>query len=365
MATPPLHFALLVLWALLVGASVTANLVVGVVLNKRAPQASRDAHSVYITNLSVLLGALLLLPRCFTARAPCSRPKRWWSLAGGICTLPTFLCLPAGALLGSQVVLLTQLVAMLGTALIFDVHKGRVQLTDVSRLGGFAVVLTGVVVEVVGARGAGRSGLTVVAALFLLGVFASGVGYALQAKSNSRLAKDVGSTARSTAISSAVTLVACLPLDIVLSALYGVTPVVSLKDRWLWLFVGAQSAFYIASLSRLPGYLGYTTSYLMLLLGKLASSSVADAVGLTGTKVPFDWIRALALFLVFFGTGLFSRQGHEAPPRQVSSFHPAFVDPSVCETDGDEVSLQGNVAGAGNDLDDQASLQGSVAARPQ
>uniref|UniRef100_A0A7S4QIL1 EamA domain-containing protein n=1 Tax=Alexandrium monilatum TaxID=311494 RepID=A0A7S4QIL1_9DINO len=318
-----------IIWALLVGASVTGMMCTNVVLNGRSPNP--DFHSLYTAQIATLFGGVLLVPRCITAPAPCVRPGRWWSLIGGIFALPGFVCVPASKYVGVQVVLLTQLVAMLGTALLFDIRRGRVRLTDFKRLAGFGVVIAGVFVENLSV-GSGSEGFSVEALLLLIGVFGSGVGYALQAKCNSRLARDVGSTARSTFISSMVCLVAGVPLDFVFGAGYRIGLVMHLHDWALWLYTGFQSAFYIASLSRLPGWMGYTTSYLVLLVGKLTSSSVVDAMGLSGKVVPFDYVRGLALTMVFVGTALFStggqRQQREEASFTISSLEPAFVDPA-------------------------------------
>uniref|UniRef100_A0A7S4QIM4 EamA domain-containing protein n=1 Tax=Alexandrium monilatum TaxID=311494 RepID=A0A7S4QIM4_9DINO len=293
-----------IIWALLVGASVTGMMCTNAVLNGRSPDP--DFHALYTAQIAILCGGVLLVPRCIMAPAPCVRPGRWWSLIGGIFALPGFVCVPASKYVGVQVVLLTQLVAMLGTALLFDIRRGRVRLTDFKRL--------------------------VEALLLLIGVFGSGVGYAMQAKCNLRLARDVGSTARSTFISSMVCLVAGVPLDFVFGAGYRIGLVMHLHDWALWLYIGFQSAFYFASLSRLQAWMGYTTSYLVLLVGKLTSSSVVDAMGLSGKVVPFDYVRGLALTMVFVGTALFStggqRQQREEASFTISSLEPAFVDPA-------------------------------------
>jgi len=335
MLAPQVKFVACVLWAVAVGASVTAQMCVNVKLNGHS--SSPTYHAFYVSNLGILLGGLMLVPRSVFAPKPWHRPVHCWSLLGGICTLPAFASVPAGMMLGVQIVLLVQLLAMLSTALVFDVRAGRIRLSDIRRLGGFGVVVLGVAVENFFSGGSGGKGMSVTAALLLLTVFVSGVGFAVQAKCNARLARDVGSTARSTAISAVVAVTAGLPVDATLAWGVGVAPRFSLQDWPLWLFVGLQSAFYIGSLSRLPAHLGYTTSYLALLLGKLSSSSVTDALGVTGTRVPFDWPRGFALGLVFAGTWLFaSSAGHAAqhapqPGCTLSSFHPSFVDPEAEE----------------------------------
>lgn len=295
--------ALHMLWAVAVGASVTVQLCCSVLINRRS--AEPGYHAFYVANLSVLLGGVALVPHAAVSSETFRGPKRWWSVLGGLWTLPSFVGIPAGALLGIQLVLLSQLLAMLGTALLFDLRRGRVHWTDATRMSGFLVVLGGVATDNFAFSSTGSS-LTPLAALLLCGSFASGVGYAVQAKCNARLARDVGNTPRAVVISALVNIVAGLPLDLFLLFGKGVRPVADWRDWPLWVFAGAQSAFYIGSLAQLPRELGYTTSYLTLLLGKLISSSFVDALGLAGKVVPFEWKRGLAIALVLVGTALFS-----------------------------------------------------------
>merc|ERR1712187_296060 len=88
---------------------------------------------------------------------------------------------------------------------------------------------------------------------------------------------------------------------------FNVTFHFSANDWPMWLVVGAQSAFYIGSLANLPGILGFTITYLLALLGKLASSSVVDAYGWSGRLVQFGWFRGLAFACVLVGSALFSK----------------------------------------------------------
>eukprot|EP00421_Protoceratium_reticulatum_P064414 CAMPEP_0168420160 /NCGR_PEP_ID=MMETSP0228-20121227/32632_1 /TAXON_ID=133427 /ORGANISM="Protoceratium reticulatum, Strain CCCM 535 (=CCMP 1889)" /LENGTH=299 /DNA_ID=CAMNT_0008434047 /DNA_START=101 /DNA_END=1000 /DNA_ORIENTATION=- len=271
--------------------------------------------------MGILIGFLLLVPQSVSAPQPWRKPAHCWTLLGGVVTVPAFVTTPAAMYSGAQVVLLIQLSALLGTALLFDWRRGDVRAVDFGRFVGFGAVIGGVALDSL--SGSATSELSALAALLLAGVFVSGVGYAMQAKCNARLARDVGSAARSTAISSAITLLVGLPLDVFINCGLGVEPVFAWADWPLWAFCGFQSAFYIFSLSRLPRYLGYTTSYLALLVGKLASSTAADELGLSGHVVHFSWRRGAALALVLLGTWLFS-----APARApAASFHSSFVEP--------------------------------------
>eukprot|EP00401_Gymnodinium_catenatum_P079867 CAMPEP_0117501538 /NCGR_PEP_ID=MMETSP0784-20121206/23350_1 /TAXON_ID=39447 /ORGANISM="" /LENGTH=329 /DNA_ID=CAMNT_0005296795 /DNA_START=61 /DNA_END=1050 /DNA_ORIENTATION=+ len=290
------------------------NLVVSVILNSRSDDAT--PHAIYVNNFSVFLGGVMLVPRAVFSPAPCRKPTYWWSLLGGIYSIPGFVGIPAGNMMGVQVVLLVQLFAMLSTALAFDFRRGHVQLTDMKQLGGFCVVIAGVVVD--NASSMSFSGPNVLVSLILLLlVFSSGVGYGLQAKCNGRLARDVGSSSRATIISAIVCLVATAPVNAYLCWGDGVQPRFRWNDWYFWAFAGFQSAFYIGSLAKLPQYLGYTTSYLVLLVGKLGSSTVVDAMGVTGKTVPFGALRAMSLVLVFIGTALFSGKAQPGPQPDV------------------------------------------------
>merc|ERR1712129_553328 len=200
-------------------------------------------------------------------------------------------------------------------------------------------------------------GNPVLAMVLLAGVFVTGGGYALQAKFTSRLARDFGTTGRATAFNALVNTLASLPIDAVICWGLGEPPVLSLLDWPLWLFVGFQSAFYIGSLAALPSVLGYTASFLILLIGKLTSSTVTDALGVTGKVVPFGWIRGVCSVLVIAGTILFSLEcGPAQAPAENSSeipvcsslisCHPSFVAPEPDkECGGQRAALRVNGAG--------------------
>jgi uncharacterized membrane protein YdcZ (DUF606 family) len=208
---------------------------------------------------------------------------------------------------------------MLSVALVFDLHHGSLKLHEVWRLGGFGLVALGVTLETLGRSDSSGVGNPVLTMVLLAGVFMTGGGYALQAKCTSRLARDVGTTFRATAINALVNTLASLPLDAVICWGLGKPAVLSWLDWPFWLFVGFQSAFYIGSLAALPSVLGYTASFLILNVGKLASSTVIDALGVTGTVVPVDWLRCLCLVFSLAGTALFSWSGPAQPRIQAKT----------------------------------------------
>jgi len=197
----------LITWAALVGMSVPLEMCNTVFLNRASSQ--RHLHAFYIANLAVLMGGIEMVPPSFMISKPWGKPTKWWSVLGGICTLPTFITIAAGAVLGSQLVLITQLAALLGTFLLFDIYDGKVRLSNYPQLLGFAVVLVGVGKMGVGSDISSDSRLEAAIMLFIVAI--SGVGYALQAKCNGELARDLGSPVRATMVSAMVFIVAvCL-----------------------------------------------------------------------------------------------------------------------------------------------------------
>lgn len=300
-----LRYTYYLVWALLCGVSVTLQLAANLAVNSRSKHETY--HSWYVATFSVLLGAIMMLPHGIWYSRAYRRPRYMWSLAGGFWAVPGAFSLPAGEVLGVQAVLLVQLTATLGTALCFDARAGRVTRSDYLRIIGFAVVVMGVVLENLGALdGVEKSASVAMIVGLLSGTFAGGVGYALQAKCNSRLAHDVGSTARAVIISAVVYCICSSPILFYVRYSMNIEFVFAAQDWSLYLFSGFQSAFYTGSLALLPERLGYTTSYLVMLLGKIASSTVVDASGITGTRVPISWLRVTVIMLVFGGSVLFS-----------------------------------------------------------
>jgi len=340
-------------WALVVGMSVTVQMCCTVALNGKAPKGSQPYNAFYISNISVVLGGLMLVPQSVCcSKEPCKKPAKWWSVFGGLCSLPAFASIPAGQLCGIQRVLLAQLLGMLSTAFVFDLRRGSLKLKEIWRLGGFGLVALGVTIENLSSSSSPGERNPVLATVLLAVVFLSGCGFALQAKCTSRLARDVGTTFRATAFNALVNCLASLPIDAVICWGLGKPAVLSWVDWPLWLFVGFQSAFYTGSLAQLPQLLGYTASYLILLVGKLASSTATDAYGVTGLTVPLDWLRCLCLALVLAGTALFSWSGKSQRPGEAAredsccSLHPSFAAPEpINECDGQRSALR--VEGAG------------------
>jgi uncharacterized membrane protein YdcZ (DUF606 family) len=202
---------------------------------------------------------------------------------------------------------------MLITALVFDIRRGQVSMLDWWRIVGLVVVLGGTAVDELSTGSIAESfGSTTI--WLMLGVFLAGRGFAFQAKCNRRLSCDLGSPYRATAFSAIVATACNLPICAGIHSDLGVDLGFDMVDWALWAFVGLQSAFYIGSLAVLPDTLGYTASYLALLAGKLVSSSLVDAVGLTGHVVPFTAWRGASLALVLVGATLFSARRPKSTP---------------------------------------------------
>merc|ERR1740121_1696900 len=100
---------------------------------------------------------------------------------------------------------------------------------------GFALVTLGVVVSnISGAKD--LPDFTLTAGAYLTGVYASGVGFVLQAKCTGTLAEDVGGVVRATTINAVVTGIAVSPFVSAVWYSRGVKPTLSAEDWPLWLF---------------------------------------------------------------------------------------------------------------------------------
>eukprot|EP00927_Polykrikos_kofoidii_P076389 TRINITY_DN7341_c0_g1_i5.p1 TRINITY_DN7341_c0_g1~~TRINITY_DN7341_c0_g1_i5.p1 ORF type:complete len:384 (-),score=53.93 TRINITY_DN7341_c0_g1_i5:197-1267(-) len=297
---------------MVVGASVTLQLCSNVKINSRSPQSESNYHAAYVTSVFYLIGIVILTPGSILASAPWKKPTRWWSVTGGVWTISGFCTVSASTVLGTQVVLLLQLSAMFACALLFDFIDGKVSCANTGRLAGFVVVLAGAATDAFSPAKTDSGsddtsdGFSLEAIVVILGVAASGIGYAIQARCNGVLADDVGSMMRASAICALVSFVVCLPFETYFYLEKNVVIHFSLDDWPLWLFGGFQNSFYVASLAVLPQKLGFTTSYLALLLGKLVASSITDELGLGGKVIHFSIFRLASVSLVLCGTALFS-----------------------------------------------------------
>ncbi|CAE8733486.1 unnamed protein product [Polarella glacialis] len=296
------------IWAALVGASVALFLVITNHLNSRSDEPK--LHSFYVSAMSTLLGAVALIPQACLAQAPFQRPTQIWPLLGGLCVLTGFANISGSELVGAQIDLLLQLLGMLSMALFLDARVGRITCSDKRRIRGFFIVVAGIGADFFHAANEGNTvqQQPPFAAVMLVGVLVSGMGYAMQAKCNNQLSANIGGPARACIICAAVTLIGGIPIQAYIFLDLGVPFKLTLEDWPLWTLAGLQSAFYAGSLAVLPTKLGYTATYLAIMFGKLASSSILDAGGMIAPAQPFTVQRALSLVLVIVGSGLFSSQ---------------------------------------------------------
>ncbi|CAE8621045.1 unnamed protein product [Polarella glacialis] len=265
------------IWAALCGASVALNLVITTHLNRHSDEP--NLHSFHVAAMCSLLGAVSLIPQACLAQAPFRRPTQIWSLLGGLCSLTVCATIPGAALVGAQIDLLLQLLGMLSMALFLDARVGRITCSDKRRIRGFFIVVAGIGADSFHAANDRNTvqQQPLVAAVILVGVFVSGLGYAMQAKCNSQLSADIGGPARACIICAAVTILGGFPIQSYIFFGMGVPFEFTLEDWPLWTLAGLQSAFYTGSLAVLPSKLGYTATYLAIMFGKLASSSILDA----------------------------------------------------------------------------------------
>jgi len=219
--------------------------------------------------------------------------------------LPAFITTAASPFLGMQLTLMVQLVGIIGTFFAFDIIDGNVRLRDWEKLFGFLVAVLGVGVDNIGAF-RGETPITGKWIIFMISVFVSGIGFALQSKCNNVLAQDLGSPARAAMVSALVSLVAGMPVVLWIWLGEDVPLRIDPSLWWLWILAGAQSALYIGSMAILPKLLGFTTSYMLILAAKLITSTFVDAFGLVGTVMPVSWSRLLSLALVLLGASTFN-----------------------------------------------------------
>jgi len=301
-------YAVSALLACAAGISVTVSMCLGQKLDAR--YSNTQLGSIYVSTTTLILAAILLTPPSLVAsqRARCTKHPLPW--LGGLCTIVAPVTIPANLALGTQLVLLVLLLGQLTTGLILDICKGIIRLFDYRRMCGFLIVLAGVTLDGVGSGlGADSDGSGSVAykLIVLLATFLLGVGYTFQAKCNGMLGQELGSSTRAVVVCNLVNSAVMVPVCVILWATGNVAPAYDFKEDWLiWIGMGIQNAFYVGTLSVIPGILGYVTTNLALLAGKMASSSLVDALGLAGKVVPFTLIRAISLLLVFSGAILFS-----------------------------------------------------------
>lgn len=304
-----LYMVVCVIWAALIGMSVPMGMVVNIMLNSQADESDQKYHAFYVGNLAVVMGGLELLPLTFCSEKPATKPKRWWHLAGGVMSLPSFFTTSAGALLGSQVVLVLQLAALLTTFYLCDLIDEKVRLQDYAKSLALLIIFVGVVLEADGTGVSMAGSFESIAMIFLVAV--TGVGFALSSKCNSALADDLGSAPRASVVSACINTLFSVPINAYIY--FGCNIVFSADTRswYWWLATGFQNAFYTGSMAYLPKTLGFTRCYVITLSAKMVTSLLIDAYGLTGESISVSVKRICALLIVCAGAIWFNTSSKE------------------------------------------------------
>jgi uncharacterized membrane protein YdcZ (DUF606 family) len=263
------------------------------------------------------------------ASKPASRSLRGWHFLGGLGSLPAFLTVSAGSVVGTQKVLVVQLAALLSSFFIIDLVDGRV--TGYAKALALVVIFIGVVLESDYSESESEDPWAV---LLLPLVALTGIGYAMQSKCNNALAEALGSSARATVVSAFVFLFCSLPINSYMYFGLGIPISLDIDFWYLWIAAGFQSAFYTGSMAHLPGVLGFTSCYVITLASKLSTSLVLDSNGLSGQVVPLTTCRVVALIMVLLGSVVFNVGSKKDDLQQLSTSEACMVD------DGDlEVTL--------------------------
>eukprot|EP00746_Dinoflagellata_sp_MGD_P146975 gnl/MRDRNA2_/MRDRNA2_79376_c0_seq1.p1 gnl/MRDRNA2_/MRDRNA2_79376_c0~~gnl/MRDRNA2_/MRDRNA2_79376_c0_seq1.p1 ORF type:complete len:383 (+),score=60.23 gnl/MRDRNA2_/MRDRNA2_79376_c0_seq1:134-1282(+) len=303
--------ALAAVWAIVAGVSVTLQLGGTIALNERSASSIEQGviyhtlRSLYVTQGGILVGALWLgLLAVVMPGDPPKRPQRLWSVFGGIVTLPSFVTTPAAQVLGLQLVLMLLLLGMVGAAIVFDVQARQLHL-GAMHTAGLVLLFTGVLIELLDAIPM-VSGHLVEVVLYVVACFSVGVLFAVQSKMNVRLSQDLGSSFRSATWSNATAFAVGVLLLLCVRYIFLVKYEYKMQQWWIWLLVGMQSAFYALTLATLPKMLGYSSMFVLVLSGKLASSAVADTLGAFQPAVPLSILRCASVGTMLIGAILYS-----------------------------------------------------------
>lgn len=237
---------------------------------------------------------------------PPKKPQRLWYTIGGLVTLPSFVTTPAAQVLGLQLVLMLLLLGMVGAALLLDCQARQFHFQLGGAQGaGLVLLFVGVVIELLEV-GPNVSGHPTEVVFYVLASLFVGVMFAVQSTMNVRLAQDLGSPFRSatwcnvSALWGGAILLPCVHF------IFHVHYDFHMKQWWIWLLVGMQSAFYTLTLTLLPKTLGYSSMFVLVLSGKLGSSVLADTLGAFQPAVPLSVFRLASVCTMLVGAILYS-----------------------------------------------------------
>jgi len=273
-------------WALTVGFSVTFRLWCSVQLSDATAGMDPFVLCVHVAARSNALSALCLVP--FSSIRSFPRGKGPW--LAGLCTLPAGATIASARVLGLGLTEMTLKLSTLSVALLMDVVGGRNQDGSLCQsLAGTAIVLAGVA-EDLGIGGLGGVPRGPTALLCIVGVFAGGAGYVMQARLGAstdttcaaELHGDISPGAEATAafICQLVSAAGQWLILVILSwrGFGSVTDYpMSIKQAPLWAVEGLQGAAYLRSMQVLPQRVGFAVAFTLSLLGQLLTAAVMDA----------------------------------------------------------------------------------------
>jgi len=292
-------------WAMLAGVSVPLQ--VGGTIRLNATPADRLQHSLYVNEACIFVGALWLALLSLVQHGERPQwPKRKWSWFGGLVVAPSFVTTPAASLLGTQLVLMLLLVGMIGAAITFDCMAGRFHLIK-RKFVGLLLLVIGVGLELIDAIPEVQGNLILVLS-YCVATLLSGCLFAVQAKMNKRLARDLGSTARAAACCNFSVLVWATPVWLILRFGMGIPFYFRVDDWWIWMLCGLQSAFYTHSLAELPKLIGYSVVFILVLAGKLVTAAFTDVIGAFSPPMPLSAFRCASVAAMVCGAVFYSME---------------------------------------------------------
>lgn len=316
------------LWAIAAGVSVAFQVGGGIILNDTPSPAF--AHASYVFSINLGIGAVWLLALVRLQGGPTpNAPTRKWSVLGGFAIIPVFVCTPAAAFLGTQMILMLVLIGMMTCAIVFDCRGKRFRINRYNSVGlCFLAAAAGIEMADSISQVTGSAAEIAFYAACALVV---GVCYSVQAKMNKRLARDLGSSSRSALFCNVTSMLWAVPLCITLQT-RGIPLHFQESKWWIWLLCGLQSAFYTYSLAELPKLIGYSVLFVLVLAGKLTTASLADTFGLFTPPRPVSVARFVSVGITVLGAVLFSY--NPVPVRtECQTQEPIWREPNGSEND--------------------------------
>lgn len=300
---------MLMLWAFLVGATVSIRLWCSVELTSTVAGMDPFVASCHVASRSMLLSAVCLAPFASWQKLP----KTWGPWLAGLCTLPSASLIASSKVLGLGITQMLLKLSTLSTALSLDVVSGHARAGLSQRLLGTAIVLAGVAVAAFWGQAGANFVMGPVFWVCLVGTAVSGAGFVLQARLSAEgsQATRPGASANEAEAATAATVCQLVSAGVQVLLLcilswQGSTTIFGLpmllKDTPLWLFEGLQGAFFLRSMQFLGKRLGLATTFTLSLSGQLITAAVLDA--LQGSNTPFIGARLTGLALVVCGAAI-------------------------------------------------------------